>query len=139
LKDVTNVNKNADKGKTQESAIFDTFRKPATERIFPPLSVVKKGFSVEGEELTSNFNDSEASPNIILVVSMLPIEYDFISEVTEDEEDFTEELTYNQPKCYYMMDNGCVKANKLCSKDLTIKHNIISNLCSSRLKLMMLE
>jgi len=49
LKDVTNVNKNADKGKNQGSAIFDTFRKPATERIFPPLSVVKKDFSVEDE------------------------------------------------------------------------------------------
>jgi len=33
--------------KNQELAIFDTFRKPATERILPPLSVVKKGLSVE--------------------------------------------------------------------------------------------
>jgi len=54
------------------------FRKPATERIFPPLSVVKKGLSIEDGELTSNFTDYEASLNIILVVSMLPIEYDVI-------------------------------------------------------------
>ena len=77
-KDVTNVNKNADKGKNQGPAVFDMFRKPATERIFPPLSVVKKGLSIEDGELTSNFTDYEASLNIILVVSMLPIEYDVI-------------------------------------------------------------
>jgi hypothetical protein len=53
---------------------------------------VKKGLSVEDEELTSNFTDYEANLNIILVVSMLPIEYDVISEVIEDEEDFTEEM-----------------------------------------------
>jgi len=49
---------------------------------------VKNGLSVEDQELTSNFTNSEASINIILVVSMLPIEYDVISEVMEDEEDF---------------------------------------------------
>lgn len=43
LKDVTNVNKNADKGNNQEPTIFDMFRKSATKRIFPSLSVVKKG------------------------------------------------------------------------------------------------
>jgi hypothetical protein len=98
LQEVTNVNKNSDKGRNQEQAIFGTFRNLATERIFPPLSVVKKGISVEDEELTSNFTDSEASLNIILVVSMLPIEYDVISEVTEDEENFTEEMAAYQPK-----------------------------------------
>jgi len=40
---------------------------------------------------------------------MLPIEYDVMLEVTEDEEDFTEEMTAHQPKCYYVMDNGCVE------------------------------
>ena len=108
LKDVTNVNKNADKGKNQEQTIFDTLRNHDIERIFPPLSVVKKGLSIEDEELTSNFTDFEVSLNIILVVSMLPMEYDLISEVTEDEEDFTEEMVSQQPKCYFVMDNGCV-------------------------------
>lgn len=83
LKDVTNVNKNSNKGKNQEPAVFDMFRKPATKRVFPPLSVVKKGLSVEDEELTSNFIDFEACLNIILVVSILRIEYDVISKVTE--------------------------------------------------------
>jgi len=79
FKDVSNIEKNVDRGKSQEPTFFDAFRKLATERIFPPLSVVKKGLSVEDEELTSNFTDSEASLNIILVVSMLPFEYDVIS------------------------------------------------------------
>jgi len=112
LKDVTNSNKNADKGNNEGQATFDTFRKPATERIFPPLLVVKKGLSVKDEELTLNFTNSEASLNIILIISMLPIEYDFVSEVTEDEEDFIEEMTAHKPKCYYVMDNGCVEGHK---------------------------
>jgi len=43
---------------------------------------------------------------------MLPIEYDVISEVTEDEEDFTKEMIAHQPKCYYVMDNGCVEGQQ---------------------------
>jgi len=112
LKDVLKIGKNVDRGKNQEQILFDAFRNHATERIFPPLSVVKEGLSVEDEELTSNFTDSEASLNIILIVSMLPIEYDVISEVTEDEEDFIEEMTAHQPKCYDVMDNGCVKGQQ---------------------------
>ncbi|KEH33480.1 hypothetical protein MTR_3g040270 [Medicago truncatula] len=71
-------------------ATFKMFRKPATERIFPPLLVVKENLPVEGEELTSNFTNSEASFDVICVVSILPIEYDVTLEVTEDEYDFTE-------------------------------------------------
>lgn len=73
---------------------------------------MKKGLSVEDEEQTSNFTDSEASLNIYLVVSMIPIEHDVISEVTEDEEDFIKEMTAHQPKCYYVMDNGCVEGQQ---------------------------
>jgi hypothetical protein len=112
LKDVTNVSKNVDKGSNQQPTIFDTLRKPATESIFPPLSGMKKGLFVEDEELTLNFTDSEASLNIILIISMIPIEYDVISEVTEDEEDFTEEMVAHQPKCYYVMHNGYLEGNQ---------------------------
>ena len=112
MKDVSNIGKNVGIGKNQGSILFDAFRKPATERIFPPLSVVKEGLSIEDEELTLNFTDSKASLNIILFISMLPIEYDVISEVREDEEDFIEEMTAHQPKCYYVMDNGCVEGQQ---------------------------
>ena len=77
---------------------------------------MEKGLFVEDEELTSNFTDSEASLNIIFVASMLPIEYVVISEVTEDNEDFTEEMTAHQPKCYYVMDNGYVKGHQAMFK-----------------------
>jgi hypothetical protein len=93
LKDVSNIEKNVDRGKSQEPTFFNAFRKPATERIFPPLLDVKKDLSVKDEELTSNFTRSKASLNIIFVVSMLPIEYDVISKVTEDEYDFIKEMT----------------------------------------------
>jgi len=53
LKDVTNT----DKGKSKQMATFEMIRKPATERIFPPLSIVKENLPVEDEELTSNFID----------------------------------------------------------------------------------
>lgn len=43
---------------------------------------------------------------------MIPIEYDVISEITKDEEDFTEKMTAQQPKCYYVMDNGCVEGQQ---------------------------
>jgi len=54
-------------------------RKSATERIFPPLSVVKENLPVEDEELTSNITHSEADFDVICVVSILPIEYDVTS------------------------------------------------------------
>ena len=112
MKDDTSTNKNLDKGKSQKPSVFEAFRKSPSERIFPPLSVVQKGLYVKDEELTSNFTHFEASLNIILVVSMLPIEYDVISKVTEDDEDFTEEVAAHQPKCYYVMDNGCVESQQ---------------------------
>jgi len=57
LKDVTNTGK--DKGKQVE--VFEMVKKPATEIIFPPLSVVKKDLPKEDDEMTSNFADSEPS------------------------------------------------------------------------------
>jgi len=85
-------------------------KKPATERIFPPLPEIKKDLPKEDEVLTSNFSDSESSLDIMCnVVSILPIEYDMMSEVSEVEEDFTEEMANHKPLCYYVMDNGCVE------------------------------
>jgi len=48
-------------------------RKPATERIFPPLSVVKENPPKDDDEMTSNFTSSEADFDVICVVSILPI------------------------------------------------------------------
>ena len=85
-------------------------KKLATERIFPPLSTIKKDLPREDEEMTSNFSDSEPNLDIVCnVVSILPVEYDFTSEVNEVETDFTEEMANHKPLCYYVMNNGCVE------------------------------
>jgi len=74
-------------------------RKPATERISPP-AVVKENLPKEDEEITSNFSDFELDFDVICnVVLVLPVEYDVMSEVTEDEEDFTEEMVVHKPMC----------------------------------------
>jgi len=43
------------------------------------------------------------------VVSVLPVEYDVLSEIDEVESDFTEEMAHYKPLCYYVMNNGCVE------------------------------
>jgi len=93
-------------------ATFEVIRKPATERIFPPLSVAKENLAKDDEEMTSNFNSSEADFDVICLVSILPVEYDVTLEVLEDEGDFTEEMVVHKPLCYYVMDNGCVESEQ---------------------------
>jgi hypothetical protein len=65
---------NFDKGKGKQIATVKMARKPATERIFLPLSVVKEGITLEDEEMTSNFSKSESDFDVICnVVSILPV------------------------------------------------------------------
>jgi len=110
LRDVTNVDNN--KGK--QVAVFEMVKKLATERIFPPLLVIKKDLPKEDEEMTSNFAESEPSLDIVCnVVSVLPVEYDVPSKIDEIESDFNEEMAYHKPLCYYVMNNGCVE-NQHC-------------------------
>ena len=47
------------------------------------------------------------------IVSILPAEYDMVSEVSEQEEDFVpNETTEDKPLCYYVMNNGVVEEQK---------------------------
>ena len=101
---------NAGKDKGKQVAIFEMVKIPATERIFPPLSAIKKDLQKEDEEMTSNFSDSEPSLDIICnVVSILPVEYDITSKINEVKDDFIEEMANHKPLCYYVMNNGCVE------------------------------
>lgn len=44
------------------------------------------------------------------VVSMFPVEYDVVNEVTDAEEEFsTEEMADHKLVYYYVMNNGCVE------------------------------
>lgn len=67
--------------------------------------------AAEDEMLTDNFDSgSEASLDIIVgVVSVMPKEFDRITEV-EDTDIITErEMAAHEPVCYYVMNNGCVE------------------------------
>ena len=102
----------ADGGKTRgkQMAVFEMAKKPATERIFPPLSTIMKDPPREDEEMTSNFSDSGHSLDIICnFVSILPVEYDVTSEINDVEIDFTEEMANHKPLCYYVMKDGCIE------------------------------
>jgi len=105
LKEITNV----DKGERKQEVVFEMVKRPATERIFPPFPTLKKDCPEEDEELTSNFSESDPSFDLVCVVSVLPIEYDVPSEVSEAESDFTKEMAIHRPLCYYVMNNGCVE------------------------------
>lgn len=43
------------------------------------------------------------------MVSMLPIEYDKVTEVEETEEIDEAEMDKHRPVCYYVMNNDCVE------------------------------
>lgn len=54
------------------------------------------------------------------IVSVLPVEYDRVSEVSEVEEDFIPNEVINQkPLCYYVMNNGVVEEQQAV---ITPKH-----------------
>jgi len=101
-----------DTGKTRgkQVAVFEMVKKPASERIFPLLSTVVHQSPKEDKEMTSNFSDSGNRIDIICnVVSILPVDYDVISEVNDVEVDFIEEMANHKPLCYYVMNDGCVE------------------------------
>lgn len=66
----------------------------------------------DDDMLTDNFEYGlEDELDIICnVVSILLIEFDTITEVTEEENDYVvEEIEKHNPLCYYIINNGCVE------------------------------
>jgi hypothetical protein len=61
--------------------------------------------------MDSDFMDSEQEFDVLCnVVSILPAQYDVISKVEENEEEFdTKNMANHKPVCYYVMNNGCVE------------------------------
>jgi len=105
LKEITNVSKKEGK----QEVVFEMVKRPATETIFSPLPTLEKNCPEEDDEMTSNFSGSDPSFDVICVVSVLPIEYDVPSEVSDVESYFTEEMAIHRPLCYYVTNNGCVE------------------------------
>src|ERR1044072_9407940 len=90
-------------------------KRPMAERLFlllPPIIEGNEKAPESNEDdnmLTDNFDSgSEEDLNIICnVVSIMPAEFDKVSEVTEDEYDTaTKESKDNMPICYYVRNEG---------------------------------
>jgi len=114
LKEITNVSK----GEGKQEVVFKMVKRPAIERIFPPLPMLEKNCPEEDEEMTSNFSGSDPSFDVVCVVSVLPIEYDVPSEVSEVESDFTEQMAIHRSLCYYVMKNGYIEDQQALFKRL---------------------
>ena len=63
------------------------------------------------KEATNNFEpDSEESLNILVnMVSILPAEYDFLTEVEDSANVDAEEMALHKPTCHYVMNNGSIE------------------------------
>lgn len=59
----------------------------------------------------NNFSMSEGNLDILCnVVSVLLVEYDVVTKVTDTEEEYsTENMARHKPVCYYVMNYGCVE------------------------------
>ncbi|KAK2422316.1 hypothetical protein QL285_032860 [Trifolium repens] len=104
---------------SQTSQYKEVARRPAKERILPPIDENK----MEDDDLL----DSEPNFDVICVVSILPSEYDVQSEVTELEVDFDQlEMADPKPICYYVMNNGCTEEQQATFErpDLGMKNHL---------------
>lgn len=93
-------------------------KKPMKERLFPPFPTIVKpkgNDTMKNEDddmLTDNFDSrSECELDMICnMVSVIHIEFNQITEVTEADDDYvSEELANHKPLYYYVMNNGCVE------------------------------
>lgn len=69
----------------------------------------------EDDEMLIEIFDSGSENNfdvICNVVSMLPIEYNTITKVKEEENEVAEESANHKPLCDYVMNNSCVDEDK---------------------------
>lgn len=85
--------------------------------MFSPKAIKEKGKAKEepplrdDEMATNNFDlgledDSDVICN---VVSVLPREYDYVTEVAEPEDCDEEEMARHKPVCYFVMNNGYIE------------------------------
>lgn len=90
------------------------------ERIFPPLLAIVKPngnepFPKEDDKILTNNFDSGLEDDfdvVCNVVSVFPIEYVTITEVTKEENMLGEESTNYKLLCYYVMNNNYMERTK---------------------------
>lgn len=87
---------------------------------FTPIPLVVKNepktFVSSYEEMVSNDFDSRSEGELDIIcnmISVLPVEYDRVTEVTEEEDGFSEEMVTYKPLCYYVMHDGLVNKYKV--------------------------
>jgi hypothetical protein len=99
--------------------VVEVAKRPVKERVFPPLPPMKDNF-VENEEVNSDFMDSEPDFDVIYnVVSVLPSEYDIVSEVEDSYEYIDpEDMANHKPMCYYVTNFGCVEDQEVVLENL---------------------
>jgi len=91
--------------------VVEIAKRPIKERLsLPPI---EENPARDGE-MDSDFMDLEPELDIICnVVSILPAEYDVVSEVEESKDDFNPEgMEKYRPMCYYVTNYGCVDEQK---------------------------
>lgn len=74
-----------------------------------------KVFIRSDEEMDKNEFDSGSEDELDIIcnmISMLPFEYDTISEVAEKEDGLAKEMVIHKPLCYYVMHDGPVNEDK---------------------------
>ena len=104
------------------SAALVKEKPPAQRRLFSPRKAevfiemaqkepTNKEPTNDEDMLTDNFeSDGESSLNILCnVVSVLPHEYDQVTEVEDSEEADELEMENHKPVCYYVMNSGAVE------------------------------
>lgn len=68
------------------------------------------------DEIVEDNFDTKSKDDILIaygIVSVLPAEYDCVSEVSETDEDYIQDEAENQkPLCYYLMTNGVVEGQQ---------------------------
>lgn len=96
-------------------------KSPIKERFFPPFPEMAKSSAknyVPNEDddmITDTFGsmlegELDITHNVVYV---LPIEYDTVTYVTEEEGDcIVEEISSHKPLCYYIMNAGCMEEDK---------------------------
>ncbi|MCI30453.1 hypothetical protein A2U01_0051662, partial [Trifolium medium] len=91
-------------------------RRPIKEIIAPPSDPSKtEDLGAEDEFMDDDLLEFEGELDILVnVVSIMPIEYDVWSEITDEKDDFEEpEMANHKPMCYYVMNNGCMEEKQV--------------------------
>jgi hypothetical protein len=92
--------------------IVEMVKRPLKDRISFPISTEKieavaETDQMEDDDLLGSENDFDV---LVGVVSILPAEYDVLSEIQSGEDEFdSSELALHKPMCYYVMNNGCLE------------------------------